>query len=31
VHWYRNVFSQVLSTKVREVAAVLKAIQTTCS
>jgi putative transposase len=26
VHWYRNVFSQVPSTKVREVAAMLKAI-----
>src|SRR4029078_2989721 len=26
VHWYRNVFSHVPSTKVREVAAMLKAI-----
>jgi putative transposase len=26
VHWYRNVFNHVPSTKVREVAAMLKAI-----
>jgi transposase-like protein len=26
VHWYRNIFSHVPSTKVREIAAMLKAI-----
>jgi transposase-like protein len=28
VHWYRNIFSHVPSTKVREIAAMLKAIHT---
>src|SRR5437773_3537995 len=27
VHWYRNIFSHVPSTKVREIAAMLKAIE----
>jgi len=27
VHWYRNVFSHVSSTRVREIAAMLRAIQ----
>jgi putative transposase len=26
VHWYRNIFSHVPSTKVREIAAMLKAV-----
>ena len=29
VHWYRNIFSHVPSTKVREIAAMLKAIAAT--
>jgi hypothetical protein len=31
MHWYRNVFSHVRSTKVREVAAMLKASHQACN